>query len=124
MVLLVAILLAFFVLPWPWNLVAVVAGAAWEVAEKLAGLWWSQRRVAKVGAETLVGREVEVREACRPLGRVRVKGELWRARCTAGANVGEIVRVVAVDGLTLVVVPVEAAGYASASNPARSSGAV
>jgi membrane-bound serine protease (ClpP class) len=124
MVLLLAIVLAVFVLPYPWNFVAVIAGTAWEVVEKLMGLWWSQRWAAKVGAETLVGREVEVRDACRPLGRVRVKGELWRARCAAGAAAGETVRVVGLDGLTLVVEPVERPAYASASSSARSSGAV
>jgi membrane-bound serine protease (ClpP class) len=101
--LLIAILLALLVLPSPWNLVAVAAAAVWEVVSALTGLWWSQRWSAKVGAETLVGREVEVREACRPLGQVRVKGEIWRARCEEGADRGDLVRVVAVDGLTLVV---------------------
>jgi membrane-bound serine protease (ClpP class) len=101
--LLVAVLLALFVLPTPWNLAAVAVGATWEVATALGGLWWSQRHAAKVGAETLVGREVEVRTACRPLGQVRVKGELWRARCDAGAGAGETVRVVGIEGLTLVV---------------------
>jgi len=58
-----------------------------------------------MGAETLIGREVEVRQACRPLGQVRVKGEIWRARCDEGAGAGAFVRVVGIDGLTLVVEP-------------------
>jgi membrane-bound serine protease (ClpP class) len=99
----IALLLAIFVLPSPWGLVAVVVGGAWEIATVLAGLWWSQRRRATVGAEALIGAEVEVRDAISPVGSVRVKGELWRARCALGAERGELVRVVGIDGLTLVV---------------------
>ena len=101
--LLVAILLAVLVLPAPWNVAAVAIGAAWEVTTALGGLWWSQKHAARVRAETLVGREVEVRTACRPLGQVRVKGEIWPARCDEGAAAGETVRVVGIDGLTLIV---------------------
>jgi membrane-bound serine protease (ClpP class) len=106
MALLIAIVLAVFVLPAPWNLVAVAAGAAWEAATALGSLWWTQRQAIRVGAEALVGREVEVRAACRPLGQVRVKGEIWRARCDAGAGTGDVVRIVGLDGVTLIVEPV------------------
>ena len=103
--LIIALALALFVLPSPWN-VAVVAGAAvWELATALGGLWWSQRREAKVGMEALMGREVEVRKACRPLGEVRVRGEIWKARCDLGADTGDWVRIVGLDGLTLLVEP-------------------
>ena len=101
----VALLLAIFVLPSPWAIVAIVVGGAWEIAQILGGLWWSQRRRAAVGAESLIGREVEVRDALRPVGSVRVKGEVWKARCDGGAGTGERVRVVGIDGLTLVVEP-------------------
>lgn len=104
--LIIALALALFVLPTPWN-VAVVAGAAvWELATALGGLWWSQRYEAKVGMEALMGREVEVRTACRPLGEIRVRGEIWRARCERGADAGDRVRIVGLEGLTLVVEPV------------------
>jgi membrane protein implicated in regulation of membrane protease activity len=42
---------------------------------------------------------------CRPEGQVRVAGELWGAMCRAGADVGDVVRIERVDGLTLVVTP-------------------
>jgi membrane-bound serine protease (ClpP class) len=104
--LIIALALALFVLPSPWN-VAVVAGAAiWELATALGGLWWSQRHEAKVGMEALMGREVQVRRACRPLGEVRVRGEIWQARCEQGADAGDSVRIVGLDGLTLLVEPV------------------
>ena len=47
-----------------------------------------------------------MRRACRPLGEVSVRGEIWQARCEAGADAGDIVRIVGLDGLTLVVEPV------------------
>ena len=50
-----------------------------------------------------MGAAAEVVEPCFPDGWVRVGGELWRARCEAGADVGARVRVRAVDGLTLLV---------------------
>ncbi len=106
MALLVAIVLALTVLPAPWNLVAVAAAAVWEVLTTLGALWWSQRRAVKVGVETLIGREIVVRAACRPVGQVSVKGELWQARCDEGASSGEVVRILGIDGLTLVVEPV------------------
>jgi membrane-bound serine protease (ClpP class) len=102
-VLLVAILLAVLLVPAPWGVTAIAIGAAWEVTTALGGLWWSQRNAARVRAEMLVGREVAVRTACRPLGEVRVKGEIWRARCDEGAAAGETVRVVGIDGLALIV---------------------
>jgi membrane protein implicated in regulation of membrane protease activity len=37
---------------------------------------------------------------------VRIAGEIWQARCDAGADVGEAVVVREVDGLVLVVEPV------------------
>ena len=106
MSMIIAIALALFVLPSPWNLIAVTAAALWELATALGGLWWSQRRAAKVGVEALMGREVEARRACRPLGEVRVRGEIWQARCEQGADAGETVRIVGLDGLTLLVEPV------------------
>ena len=69
MSLIIALALALFVLPSPWNLIAVVAAALWELTTALGGLWWSQRRAAKVGVEALLGREVEVRGPAAPSGR-------------------------------------------------------
>jgi membrane-bound ClpP family serine protease len=40
---------------------------------------------------------------CAPLGRVRLRGEIWNARGEEPLESGEEVRVEAVDGLTLVV---------------------
>lgn len=101
--LLVAILLAIFVLDEPWDWIVLGLGGAWELAETTLLVRWSQRRRAVVGAETLVGRRAIVATACMPEGQVRVAGELWRAHCRAGAAAGDAVVVREVDGLTLVV---------------------
>jgi membrane protein implicated in regulation of membrane protease activity len=98
-----AILLAAYVVPLPWSIVVVALGLVLEVGE--AVFWWrlSHRARPKVGVEALVGTRATVVAPCRPRGQVRVAGELWQAICPAGADPGEVVRVVAVDGLVLTV---------------------
>jgi membrane-bound serine protease (ClpP class) len=87
----------------PWGVPLVAAAAAVEVGESLFWIWLSKRKRATVGAEALVGRTARVVRACRPLGYVRLDGELWEARCAEGADRGDEVRVAALDGLTLIV---------------------
>jgi membrane-bound serine protease (ClpP class) len=101
----VAIALAFIFLPWPWNLVAILGGLAVETVELAWGLSLARRWKPKTGAETMIGEAAEVVTACRPLGEVRVRGELWQARCNEGAAAGETVRIESIEGLTLVVSP-------------------
>lgn len=103
--LVVALLVAVLLLEEPWSWVVVGLGAAWEVAETVLIVRWSQRRRSVVGAEALVGRRAVVAADCMPEGQVRVVGELWRARCAGGAVAGDEVVVREVDGLTLVVEP-------------------
>jgi membrane protein implicated in regulation of membrane protease activity len=98
---LVALLLALFVLPHPWGIAAIVGALVVEVAEAWFWIWLSRRRRPSVGAETLVGAEAVVVTACRPEGQVRVVGELWRAHCEGGAEAGQTVRILRVSGLTL-----------------------
>jgi membrane protein implicated in regulation of membrane protease activity len=105
--LLVAIVLAFVFLPWPWNLVAILGGLAVETVELTWGLSLARRWKPKTGAEAMIGEKAEVVAACRPLGEVRVQGELWQARCDDGADAGESVRIESIDRLTLVVRPAE-----------------
>jgi membrane-bound ClpP family serine protease len=101
MLLLGAILLAVFLLPSPWGIIAVFVGGTLDIAESLALLWWSKRRKAVTGAEALVGQKAIVVTPLRPTGQVRVAGELWAARSASGADPGDEVVVRAVDGLTL-----------------------
>jgi membrane-bound ClpP family serine protease len=103
MVFLGAILLAIFVLPSPWGLVAVALAGIWEIAQTFGAIWWSQRRRARVGAEALVGVVARVSTRCDPYGKVAVGGEIWNARCDSRVEPGENVRVRELQGLTLVV---------------------
>jgi membrane-bound serine protease (ClpP class) len=103
MLLLTAIVLAVFFLPTPWNFVVLVLGLCGEVGEVIFGIWYSRRRRAATGAESMAGRTAKVIEVCHPGGRVTFKGERWQAVCDEGAEIGELVRIKALDGLTLVV---------------------
>jgi len=71
MLLLGAILLAIFVLPSPWGIVAVIAGGLIDIGESLVLLEWTRRRRSGVGVETLVGQ----RGVVSTLTQVRVAGE-------------------------------------------------
>ena len=99
MVLAFFFVLAIF-LPSPLAAVAVACGIVGEVGEIVWG-----RRLAKKpsrsGIEALIGRPARVVDECRPLGSVRVAGELWEATCAAGAASGEPVVVVGGQELTL-----------------------
>lgn len=82
-----------------------MAAAAVDIGESLFWIWLSKRRKAAVGTDALLGQTATVARACQPLGYVRLQGELWQARCEAGADPGDRVRVVAVEGLLLLVEP-------------------
>jgi membrane-bound serine protease (ClpP class) len=73
----------------------------------------------RTGWEELVGREAQVREPLDPVGQIWVEGALWKARVgddgAPAIGVGSRVRIVSVDGLTLVVSPV-GAGDAEATS--------
>jgi membrane-bound serine protease (ClpP class) len=87
----------------PWNVIvsaACLVGFAGEVA------FWNRKvrgQKKEVGVETLIGAEGIVVTPCHPLGQVKVAGEIWEARCAEGADPGDEVSVVGVEGLTLVV---------------------
>jgi membrane-bound serine protease (ClpP class) len=101
MLLVGTILLAVFVLPPGWGIAAVTLGIVIEVAE--VGFWirFLRRYRVRTGVEGLIGATGEVIETCDPRGRVRLRGEIWHARCASPAQVGERVTVTGVDGLTL-----------------------
>lgn len=101
----IALLLAIFVLPSPWGLVAVVVGGALDIAETGVFLWWSKRRRATVGVESLVGKAGIASTDLWPEGQVKIVGEIWRARCDGGCDAGTKVVVREVNGLTLLVEP-------------------
>jgi membrane protein implicated in regulation of membrane protease activity len=94
-----------FLLPSPWNFVGFIGGLIAFVGEVL--FWNRKVRTGRktVGAQTLIGKEATVVSSCSPSGQVRIAGEIWAARCSAGADIGETVTVVGRDGLTLLVDP-------------------
>jgi membrane protein implicated in regulation of membrane protease activity len=100
----IALIAALLWLPTPWDYIAVIAAALVEVGEVALFVWYSKRRRATTGAEALPGMRGTVVEPCRPIGQVRVAGELWRARCDEGADPGDAVVVEALGpDLTLIV---------------------
>jgi membrane-bound serine protease (ClpP class) len=81
------------------------------------------RRPVASGPEALIGEIATVRTALAPAGQVFVDGALWEARITASAGpqeAGYRVRVVEIDGLTLVVAPLEGTPEASTAGAAGS----
>jgi membrane protein implicated in regulation of membrane protease activity len=104
--LVVAIIAAVFWLPMGWGIAAVLAAGVVELGEVGFWVWYSKRRRATTGAESLVGAVAIAATSCEPVGQVRVSGELWRAVCAEGARPGDRVIVERVEGgLTLVVRP-------------------
>lgn len=106
-ILLTGIVLAFVFVPEGWRIPVIVVFAVIEVTETLVTWRLSRRGAPKVGAETLIGASGRTLRDCRPTGTVRVRGEVWQARCESGANAGQAVRVTGRDGLTLLVEPIE-----------------
>jgi membrane-bound serine protease (ClpP class) len=88
-----------FVLPDPWRIVVLVCAALIEVGEVFFWIRFLRRYRVTTGAEGMVGESAEVIGP----GRVRVRGEIWKAR--GDGLGGDRVTVAAVDGLTLVVEP-------------------
>jgi membrane-bound serine protease (ClpP class) len=100
---LLAALAVLLILNSPWNLIvsgACIVGFAFEVG------FWNLKvrgRRKQVGAEALIDAVGSVLTPCHPIGQVLVVGERWEARCAEGADPGEKVRVVGIEGLTLIV---------------------
>ncbi len=83
-----------------------MAGFVLVVMTKVAR---SRRAPPLTGYEHYIGQIASVRQALRPTGRVWFEGQSWFARTESGVEVaeGQSVRVVGLDGLTLIVEPLE-----------------
>ena len=91
------------ILSSPWNLIAFLVLLPLWVLELFGWNRTTKRHRKALGAQTLIGREAVVSEPCRPVGQVRLDGEIWEARCEAGASTGDRVRVTGRERLTLIV---------------------
>ncbi len=89
----------------PWVIGEAVAATAGLFLFVLAVLFRSHRRVVIAGMRALLGAEGEALSWRGQQGRIRVKGETWRARAAAPLRPGIRVKVIDRDGLVLVVEP-------------------
>jgi membrane-bound serine protease (ClpP class) len=105
MSLIVALVLALFVLPSPWGLIVVIAALALEIFEIRWGLALARRR-SSTGVQALIGKHAQVVSELDPVGQVLVEGERWGARATRRVDVGSTVEILSVQGLELEVAPV------------------
>lgn len=111
MLTIIALVIAIFFLPAPWNVVLVAAAALVDLVETGVFVWWSRRRrrlgPAAVGVEAIVGRSGvalgRLEATSGSPGQVRVDGEIWAARAEQSIDPGANVVVSAVEGLVLVV---------------------
>ena len=76
----------------------VIVGIAYVAARAL-------RRPVVTGVQGMVGDRAEVIQPFSGTGRVRYRGELWKAHSDAELQPGQMARIVRVDGLTLWVEP-------------------
>jgi membrane-bound serine protease (ClpP class) len=105
MSLIVALVLAVFVLPMPWGIVVVLGALALEIFEIRWGLKLARAR-SSTGVEALVGQRAEAATDLDPTGQVLLHGERWQARSSRAVESGTTVEIDAVNGLELAVSPV------------------
>jgi membrane-bound serine protease (ClpP class) len=86
-------------------LAASAAASAAFFILALAVLLRSRRRAVVTGAEALLGAEGEILSWQGAEGRVRLQGEVWRARAKCPLEPGIRVKVIAREGLVVVVEP-------------------
>lgn len=92
----------WFSLPWWTCVVAVVLWVAKDAA-LYPMLKSSYRTGGPTGPAALIGSVGTVRDALDPIGLIKVGPELWKAKSSSPAAVGESVRVVGCSGMTLLV---------------------
>ena len=107
MILVIGIALAIFVVPDGWQWPVIIGAGILEVVETAITWKWSRRGAPKVGVETLIGAVGRVVTDCRQHGTVRVRGEIWQARCDVGADADQRIRVRDRENLTLIVDPID-----------------
>ena len=101
--LLAASIAGLFLLPGPWNVILFGLALMFEVGEIYLWIRFLERYRVRGGAEGMLGERAAVIEDCDPVGIVRVRGELWKARAADSEPLaaGERATVLAVEGLTV-----------------------
>ena len=90
-----------------WGVVIGAAlGSAALILLALAALLRARKRPVVTGSEALIGAEGETVSWDGAEGRVRVQGEIWRARSDAPLAIGKHIKIVGRDGLDLRVEPI------------------
>lgn len=80
-------------------------------------LWDIRKNKIVSGKEALIGSEVTVDTGFIGQGYVDIKGERWSAYCAQELAVGDVVQIHAIDGLTLILLPITELEANNASNP-------
>lgn len=106
----------------PWVLATATALFAGFLILVVTQLARSRKAPLRTGAEQFVGQLATTYQELAPRGRVRFESQLWNAVTQSGATVPaqQPVRIIGVDGLTLIVEPVPTAPQAAAPKPAPS----
>ena len=84
-------------------MIGAALGSAALILLALATLLRSRKRPVVTGSEALIGAEGEAVSWDGDEGRVRVQGEIWRARADAPLAAGKRIKVLKRDGLILCV---------------------
>ncbi|MEW6580442.1 MAG: nodulation protein NfeD [Chloroflexota bacterium] len=92
-----------------WLIGATTLAMAGFVLVVMAKVARARQAPPLTGYEHYIGQIASVRQALRPTGRVWFEGQSWFAQTESGVEVaeGQSVRVVGLDGLTLIVEPLE-----------------
>ncbi|MBA2239124.1 MAG: nodulation protein NfeD [Lysobacter sp.] len=90
---------------------ALIAGIGLARALALMGLVWlaarARERPVTTGVDELIGHLATAERNFQGGGHVRIRGEVWQASSDAAVRKGERLRVLGIDGLTLLVVPLQ-----------------
>jgi membrane-bound serine protease (ClpP class) len=114
--LIIAVLLAIFLIPWPWGVLVVIGALGIEIFEIRWGLRLARGR-SSVGIETLVGKRGRATTDLDPRGQVFIDGARWAARASRAVHSGTTVEVREVQGLELYVDPVFPGPQDTAEDP-------
>ncbi len=109
-------LLAIALLDSPERYLVIGVLALVEIFETLLWLRWRKVR-AKTGQEGIVGTHGRALTDCRPEGQVKIKGQIWKARCPGGVGAEEEIVVTGSHGLTLDVAKIPTSAAAGEKPP-------